>query len=500
MASSDDNSVVSEQSEFDGACRDFIRAAFGVLTKEHVLPTPWYHRHLEVGRDYFGPDLMDLAEYLTLESMLNERYPNRFKDPLKRKHAQFAMTFIFSFLEASIARCARSDDFDEFASGVGESIEELLSVLDAETHEIVSIRSVSHLTTRDGDEIELGDIRIIPVPTGRGESVKHLCKEIPGAPSAWNRELPLSFDPPHALLVTKQAVEDPGDFYGTGQMLSGRLERFLRTVRLLTSGTVQSTFELCGSSTLISPMNPYLEELGRKALSGPNLVRRVVTLSGDEAEAVKAIGEIIDSAEVKREKIVATSFDIALNKFNAAHTQKGLFDQLVDLATALEAALIGENEGEGLTLRLCSRAAALLAQPDDPSAAIFNDVKHLYMIRSKLVHGGQISEKDLGNLFKKVSTIPQLGIDRGFGIALAHAVDRMNDLVRRGILARLCLAEGPEPEWPFAGGTSVDATLSDDVRRQAWRKVWHERLSALDVAESAKRPGPALDMLSPREA
>lgn len=490
--------MVNEQ-DLRGACRAFVRAAFGVLVDEHVLPTPRYHRHLEVGRDYFGPDLMDLAEYKTLEARLNEKYPNRFKDPLTREHAQFPSTFIFSFLEAAIARCALSGTFDASSAGVSESIAELVNVLNAGSHEIVCVRSVTHLTTLNGNEIEIGDIRIIPEPARHGDSIEYVCREIPGAPSAWNRELPWRFDPPHALLVTKKAVEDPGDFYGAGQTLSVRLERFLRTVRLLTSGTVQTTFEISGSSTLTSPMHPYLHEFGRKTLMGPNLVRRVVTLSGNEAEAIEAIGSIIDSAEVKRERIVATSFDVALNKFNAAHTQGNLFDQLVDLATALEAALIGENEGDGLTLRLCGRTAALLAQPDDPSTAIFNDVKQLYLIRSKLVHGGQISEKDLGNLFKKVSTIPQGGIEGRFGIALAHAVDRMNDLVRRAILARLCLAEGPEPEWPFAGSTPVDAKLSDDVQRQAWRKLWHDRLSALGAGESAKRPRAAVDMLTPRE-
>lgn len=68
--------------------------------------------------------------------------------------------------------------------------------------------------------------------------------------------------------------------------------------------------------------------------------------------------------------------------------------RLVDLATALEAALLGaERETEGLTLRLRSRTSALLATDDDPARGLFDDVGLLYGLRSKLVHGGQIKRK-----------------------------------------------------------------------------------------------------------
>ena len=43
----------------------------------------------------------------------------------------------------------------------------------------------------------------------------------------------------------------------------------------------------------------------------------------------------------------------------------------------------------------------------------------------------------------------------------------MRDLVRRAILARLCLAAKPDPLWPFAGDATVDAILADDAQRAA---------------------------------
>lgn len=43
-----------------------------------------------------------------------------------------------------------------------------------------------------------------------------------------------------------------------------------------------------------------------------------------------------------------------------------------------------------------------------------------------------------------------------FGIAAAQAVDRMRDLVRRAILACLCLAAGTEPIRPFNRKASME--------------------------------------------
>jgi hypothetical protein len=198
--------------------------------------------------------------------------------------------------------------------------------------------------------------------------------------------------------------------------------------------------------------------------------------------------------------MAATSFDVALDKFNASHHQENPYETLVDLATALEAILAGgETETESLTLRLRNRAAALLAIDDDPAKAIFGDVGLLYSLRSKLVHGGQIKESDLRRDLGKISTMPAGEADSRFGVAIGYAVDRMRDLVRRAILARLCLAAEPDRLWPFSGGSPVDAQLSDDQARASWRTSWRDRLAAVGVEAAAKPPREAVDFLTPHE-
>ena len=203
---------------------------------------------------------------------------------------------------------------------------------------------------------------------------------------------------------------------------------------------------------------------------------------------------------MKREGMTATSYDVALSKFNSSHHQANPYEDLVDLATALEAILAsGETETEGLTLRLRSRAAALLAADGDPASAVFSDVGLLYGLRSTLVHGGQIKQKDLRRDLGKISTMPKGAPEHRFGVATGYAVDRVRGLVRRAILARLCLAAQPDQVWPFSGSIAVDALLSDDETRGRWRANWRAKVRALGVEASANPPREAVDFLTPHE-
>jgi len=147
---------VNQQADLRAACRGFIATAFDALKEEHVIPTPIFHPYVAVGRDYFGDTVRAVAEYHTLETQLNDAYPERFAGPVPRPHAEFATTYIFSFLEACVARCARDGNFDADSPAVDESIDELLAVLGRSSDEIVCCRHVSHLTTTSGAEVQIG--------------------------------------------------------------------------------------------------------------------------------------------------------------------------------------------------------------------------------------------------------------------------------------------------------------------------------------------------------
>jgi hypothetical protein len=485
---------MSNQHDLRQASRAFIAAAFDVLAEEHVIPTPIFHPYVAIGRDYFGDSIRTLAAFHALETQLKEIYPNRFAEP--RESREFAEFYIFSFLEACIARCGHAGNFITDSQAVDESIDELLALLETMTYEVVCCRHVTHLTTASGDEVQIGDVTVVPEPEQWGAFIERIEHEIPGAPRAWNRIDPRLYDPPHSLLIIRETTSDP-DPYEVDRRLSWRLERFLLLARLLTAGTVQSAYQISGATTLIARMDPLMRTFRKGLLD--SLVRRTVRLTGREGAAFAALGDLIDAADVKREGMVATSFDVALSKFNRSHSSDSPYEHLVDLATALEAALIGaERDNEGLTLRLRSRVAALLATDDDAGKALFDDVGQLYGLRSRFVHGGQIKEKELRRVIARISTVPEDAAEH-LGIALRYAVDRMRDLVRRAILARLCLAAEPDPLWPFDGETAVDAILADDMSRAAWRERWHARLAALEVEYAAGRPRSAVDFLSQQD-
>ena len=368
-----------------------------------------------------------------------------------------------------------------------------MAVLEYSIYEVACCRHVCHLTTESGQEIQVGDVVVAAEPPGFGGIARRIHEEIPGAPRAWNGEDPRPYDPPHSLLIIRGTV-DGRSGYEVHEDLSRQLDHFILVARLLTAGTVQKTYEICGPTTLVSGMNPVMRTFGKGSFD--LLVRRTVRLSSDHGQAFSALSKLITSAEVPSEGMVTTSFGIAFSRFSGAYSAVW-FENLVDLATALEAILIGDDkETEGLTLRLRSRAAALLATVDDPARAIFDDVGKLYGLRSKIVHGGQIKEAELRRTIDRISTVPEGSAQRRLGAALGHAVDRMRDLVRRAILARLCLAAKPDSLWPFIGQTPVDAILADDNQREIWRDHWHTALDTLGVGFAGERARSAADFLS----
>ena len=238
----------------DETARAFVREAFGTLHEEHVLPTPEFP-YLEVGRDYYGDSVRGPA-YAAFEAALDAGFPERFAAPLKRQHAEFASTYILRFLEACVARCGRADGvFDAESTAVSESIDELVSVLEAQEYTATSCRVVAHLTTGGGSPVQIGELQVVPEADEWHDLTRKIANEIPGAVRAVNRHWPTPYDPPHCMVVARLTTSN-ADVYETCRQLSGQIERLLLLIRLLTAGTVQSYYEVSGLSTVVSRMTP----------------------------------------------------------------------------------------------------------------------------------------------------------------------------------------------------------------------------------------------------
>jgi hypothetical protein len=192
------------------------------------------------------------------------------------------------------------------------------------------------------------------------------------------------------------------------------------------------------------------------------------------------------------DEMMFTSFGMAISRFTESYQSDKWDTQLLNLTTAFEGAVSG-TETSDVLLRLKTRAAALLSERDDPASAIFEDISKVYDLRSKLAHGGSYKVTRFTNAVHQVSTVPEAAPQ---GLAVGHLIDRLRDIVRRSILARLCLSSLPSPLWMLDDDKGVDACLADDATRAEWRAAWRARLAEIGAPESAMRASQAVDFLS----
>ena len=119
---------------------------------------------------------------------------------------------------------------------------------------------------------------------------------------------------------------------------------------------------------------------------------------------------------------------------------------------------------------------------------IFADIGNFYKLRSALVHGGKLKKSRFEKLISGLSTYQETD---GGRTSMARAVDRMRDLVRRSLLARLALAEGTNAIWPLDGNTDVDLMLAEPSTRALWRNAWRESLELVGAGKSVAEASPA---------
>ena len=194
--------------------------------------------------------------------MLQVMYPERFADPLTKQHPEFPDFYIFSLLEGAIRRCAGAGDdrYEPDTAAVHESVDEFIRVLDSPEYTMTCCRAMSHLTTKGTEPVTIGDITIYPESSTR-DLLERSERFHPGGGSAFNRERPFFYDPPHSLIVTSAETTDP-DPYGVAATLASRIDRFLLIARLLYAGTYESAWQVAGASTLISRLrSPHVPDI-----------------------------------------------------------------------------------------------------------------------------------------------------------------------------------------------------------------------------------------------
>jgi len=191
-------------------------------------------------------------------------------------------------------------------------------------------------------------------------------------------------------------------------------------------------------------------------------------------------------AKVQKE-MAAERMGVALAKFSASHAAVRWDEALVDLATALEAVIMPGRQAEDVTFRLRVRAAQLLASANDPSDQIYQDVATLYRIRSKLVHGDDLALK---TLMKDARSAGGTTEQDWNSLQVWGAVDRLRDLVRRAIVARIIL----NYLGLWTDKSDLDEVLAN-TGLHPWAKQWQRHLSRKKCGPVALRPTELVDTL-----
>ena len=474
--------------------REFLDEAFSALERVHVLPVPWFAPHIRVGRDYYADNLAGVASMIRFEEAMVAAFPDHFAKPPPPDIEPFPHFYTYSFLEEVVRRNAAlykygtsPDCVDEGV--VSECVDELLAALSSPGFEMAACRVVSHLTTTTGNPMKIGDILVRPTPTEaheRWEVLRTIADVIPGSGAAASPD-DLHYQKPGSVVEVRTKVKSWSHTSSTTEELSRRIQRFVRGIRLLTGATLASDIQIQGGTSRIGRIDPHMFDLRSPGIFN-TLTHRVARLDGTDAEPIGRFLELLDEATASQQNKLISSLGMALAMFDRSHQLVPWFDRLVDLATALEAALIGDgDDNTGLRLRLRHRAAALLACETDPSTDLFKDVGELYDLRSTLIHGGEITTKTLAKRIARISTVSAGPL---LGRATEQAVDRLRDIVRRAVLARISLSHGPNPLWNSE--VSVDAVFADDQDRANWRSAWQEHMTEIGFPRPFKEHYPQL--------
>ena len=469
-----------------GAAVATIAEAWGALAAEHVVPCSRYRPYVQVGRDYEGGLLAGGPAFTQFSETLKQMYPAWFAAASGQDPRWFPDHLAFRFIEAAIAELASRGETGDTPNDAAEvALLQLVDYLDSGDSRLACARRVSHLMTADRKELTIAGVTVLEYR--QFQETRRIAEVIPTAQSAYNGERPHSFAPPEATLVSYATGPDP---FTLARDAERPIDRLLLALRLLYGATTADVYQVTGEVTSVCRYTATLEEIPHDVHPVP--VRPAV-VSASTAWPVDKLLALYDSTEHRTEKEVVHGLEMAIIKFTSSFTPRPWFEKIVDLATALEATLSGTDKAD-VTLRICTRAAIILQTETDPAPVIFADVKALYDLRSSLVHGAIITQKQLEKWLTAVSTVPAPG-DCTPRMRNEQLIDRLRDLVRRSILMRLLLSS--DGRWPLRADPPppVDQLWTDPAVAGQWRTAWHQGAADLGAPEAAQPAAPLRDSI-----
>lgn len=458
------------------ALEAFLADAEEVITRDHVLPRPRHAPWITIGRDYFGPELSHLPSLTHLEAAIEATH-ERFSDDVDHSLRDFPSRYVFDALEFYVARSTQGDV--DAASSAYEALIDGLHL----PRTIASAWAVTDITTSAPEPLRIGGVEIHRLPevgAGTHAEMGRLFRMIFGERAAQLDQDRLHHPFPEAALLV--ATHDTSETFEGAAVppSSQQVGDVVLAVRLLHAATAHTVYEIRGRTISVGPHGPSIydfEGAGQGTMSSGLDARRVARLTPDDELGITTLinllhGQLGSDAE-------PSNLQTAVGRYQMSHHRRTWSDKIIDLSIALEAALSGDTHTE-ITFRLQSRAAALLATDRDSEADLFDDIKHFYTLRSQFVHGSAVSDKTIEKTLRKISRVPK---DEHFGVFRSDAVvDRLRDVVRRAILARLFIAANAPDLWP-RNDTHLDRAILTHSGTTTLRDSW--RTPLLDMGQAA---------------
>jgi hypothetical protein len=251
----------------------------------------------------------------------------------------------------------------------------------------------------------------------------------------------------YVLVVEQSTRKEPSNLISIdGFALFAKATRALGTLRLIDTGSVG-----IGRMWAVRPsrFNMGMSGLGVIGFSLPSMGSQYVW-TDDVAQAYPAVYRNLAQLETDGYGKAPGNLDVALRSFMGTYDRWPSFvdAQLLDAITALEALL---GTGMELSFRLAFRVAGLLAASDDERATILKLMKEFYDTRSRVVHGGQLTQKHHLRL---------------------QSIDELRALVRRLLKAFVAYAAGPQQAYSktfFQEG--LDVALVHAEKREELRNA-----------------------------
>jgi len=417
---------------------------------------------------------------------LEEAFPARFTGSRVSRHRD-PEDFAVALVRAVIAQATVTDA--PVHDGVDEQVAELLGAAATDGQTLRFVELVQNLDVAAVDGAVVAGFRFHGFGDISGHRFDRLrravSRELPEAIYVAERTpLPGPRDTPAMLVAEMTSAQDA---WGVRLEMTRRAGQLLTALRLATGATIEESTAWIGEPRLVHIEAPLL------VLSldhGWRSLRRVGSLRPEDLDGLGSLTSLVADVETRG----VDPLVVALGRFNRTFRPGIWQDIVLDLAIALEAVLAANRRDEiGHALR--TRAAILLATPGDPSDLVYDHVKPLYDLRSRVVHGGAYTQKEWTDLFRRFGATHALDADK-----MAVVIDRWRDLVRRAILTRIALGmtRRSPAEWRHGQEVAIDRVLASPDGRRRWRTRVRTVLTTTGLPTAVREAPPLIDRLAER--